>query len=424
MNSVNKILNTSTIRLHETRIRRSPDMSETLAADVVEHIPMLRRYALKLARNGPDADDLVQECLLRALSREHLFAPGTNLSAWLTTILRNLFFNQCKSRKRVAEVELEPDAPEVSFDAPQVHQLDLRETQQAFERLKDDQRWIILQCAVEGMSYEEAAERTGVSVGTIRSRLSRARSRLREQVAGRIRPAYLYFRSSSAQTDNTRAGNTQTGNTQTGDTGHKASGGTELAVELAAPASGELAERVIADSSSDAMPEAAARLLPPAACSSIQYSEDHGEDHGTRNDRNGHHIVGCGAPGCPVGGALGCRAVLASLEEAPAPVGLSGRGGRIVRRTGRCQPGDRNQYGERGSRLARHRPWGDHGNQDPGHSLDGGCGLRGDPQGRPSRPPGARPAPASVSSELQVEVLTSAFQEVLGSKSGYDGNGG
>ena len=81
-------------------------MDQALTVDVVPHIPMLRRYALKLARNPPDADDLVQDCLLRALARMHQFESGTNLAAWLVTILRNLFLTRYQRAKRVVEVEL------------------------------------------------------------------------------------------------------------------------------------------------------------------------------------------------------------------------------------------------------------------------------------------------------------------------------
>lgn len=174
-------------------------MDQALTVDVVPHIPMLRRYALKLARNGPDADDLVQDCLLRALMRGDQFEPGTNLSAWLMTILRNLFFTRYQRGKRVVEVELTPDCDEVSVDASQVHWVELLDTQSALRDLKPDQQRLIQQCGVEGVSYEEAAEAMGVSTGTIRSRLSRARSRLREQVAGRIIPGYLRFRSQDVQ---------------------------------------------------------------------------------------------------------------------------------------------------------------------------------------------------------------------------------
>jgi RNA polymerase sigma-70 factor (ECF subfamily) len=177
---------------------------DSLEIDVVSCIPMLRRYALKLARNGPDADDLVQDCLLRALSRQHQFEPGTNLLAWLTTILRNLFFTACQRRKRMVEVPLEPDAAQASHDAPQIHRIALSDTGRAIQGLSADQKRVVQRCGVEGTSYEDAAEEMGVSVGTIRSRLSRARSYLREQVAGRIRPAYLSSRGADVRVENTR----------------------------------------------------------------------------------------------------------------------------------------------------------------------------------------------------------------------------
>jgi|tagenome__1003787_1003787.scaffolds.fasta_scaffold20719117_1 RNA polymerase sigma-70 factor (ECF subfamily) len=177
--------------------------AQTMDIDVVSCIPMLRRYALKLARNGPDADDLVQDCLLRALSRQHQFEPGTNLVAWLTTILRNLFFNDCQRKKRMVEVELEPDTVEASLDAPQDHRVELGDTQRALQGLSDVQKQVVQRCGVEGASYEDVAEEMGVSVGTIRSRLSRARSYLREQVAGRIVPSYLRSGSADARTEKT-----------------------------------------------------------------------------------------------------------------------------------------------------------------------------------------------------------------------------
>ncbi|WP_158044818.1 sigma-70 family RNA polymerase sigma factor [Skermanella pratensis] len=166
-------------------------MDQVLTVDVVPHIPMLKRYAMKLARNPPDADDLVQDCLLRALARAHQFEPGTNLPAWLMTILRNLFINRYQRGRRIVEVELEPEIAEVSIDAPQVHSVALQDAAMAIQDLKPDQRQLIEKCGVEGISYEDAAAELGVSVGTIRSRLSRARSQLREQVTGRIRPAHL-----------------------------------------------------------------------------------------------------------------------------------------------------------------------------------------------------------------------------------------
>ena len=93
---------------------------------------------------------------------------------------------QCK--KGMVEVELEPDTVEASLDAPQDHRVELGDTQRALQGLSDVQKQVVQRCGVEGASYEDVAEEMGVSVGTIRSRLSRARSYLREQVAGRIVP--------------------------------------------------------------------------------------------------------------------------------------------------------------------------------------------------------------------------------------------
>jgi transposase len=96
-------------------------------------------------------------------------------------------------------VELEPEIAEVFMEAPQLHSVELRDAEMAIRDLKPEQRQVIHYCGVEGVSYEDAASEMGVSVGTIRSRLSRARSQLRQQVAGRIRPAYLNSRAENDQ---------------------------------------------------------------------------------------------------------------------------------------------------------------------------------------------------------------------------------
>jgi hypothetical protein len=104
----------------------------------------------------------------------------------------------------MAEVPLDPDAAQTSLDAPQLHRIALSDTGRALEGLSADQKRVVQRCGVEGASYEDAAQEMGVSVGTIRSRLSRARSYLREQVAGRIRPAYLRSRGAYVRVENTR----------------------------------------------------------------------------------------------------------------------------------------------------------------------------------------------------------------------------
>ena len=233
-------------------------MDQALTVDVVPHIPMLRRYALKLARNHPDADDLVQDCLLRALARGHQFEPGTNLAAWLMTILRNLFLTRYQRAKRVVEVELEPEIAEVFMEAPQLHSVELRDAEMAIRDLKPEQRQVIHKCGVEGVSYEDAASEMGVSVGTIRSRLSRARSQLRQQVAGRIRPAYL----------NSRAENDQAAETEHQPPDHSALDIDETHVSEAERTAADDSDTMIAPADLPEVPEPQAEIGKPPSVGS------------------------------------------------------------------------------------------------------------------------------------------------------------
>lgn len=148
---------------------------------LVDHIPALRRYALFLCQDRDRADDLVQECLLRAMAHLDRFQPGTNVRAWLLAILRNYFYNNDVRRggreRPFASPEEEATlAPAIA--PPQPHAVALREMERAILSLPDDQREVLLLIGVEGMSYEEAAQMLAVPVGTVRSRLSRARQRL------------------------------------------------------------------------------------------------------------------------------------------------------------------------------------------------------------------------------------------------------
>lgn len=130
------------------------------------------------------ADDLVQDCLLRAMSRWHLWRRPGNLRAWLFTILHNIYVNDVqKSAARPNVIELQEYLPGISVPPEQTHGLALREVAQAVQRLPDDQKRILLLVGVEGFSYEETAQIAGVPVGTVMSRLSRARRKLREILA-------------------------------------------------------------------------------------------------------------------------------------------------------------------------------------------------------------------------------------------------
>jgi RNA polymerase sigma-70 factor (ECF subfamily) len=142
-------------------------------------IPRLRRYARVLTRDVVRADDLVQSCLTRAVAKQHLWQPGTNLRAWLFTILHNQHVNDVRRRMRESN-NVEPDqAPELTVQSNAIPALELRDLETAIGKLPPEQRQVILLVGLEGMAYEEVAKVLKVPVGTVRSRLSRGRDQLR-----------------------------------------------------------------------------------------------------------------------------------------------------------------------------------------------------------------------------------------------------
>jgi RNA polymerase sigma-70 factor, ECF subfamily len=143
-------------------------------------IPRLRRYARALARDVATADDLVQDCLARALGKLHLWQEGTDLRAWLFTILHNQYVNQVRRAVREgAAVGLSETEPMLTRAPHQGKSLELRDLERAIAKLPEEQRAVILLVGLEGMRYEEVADVLGVPVGTVRSRLSRGREALR-----------------------------------------------------------------------------------------------------------------------------------------------------------------------------------------------------------------------------------------------------
>lgn len=151
--------------------------------DVLEgiesHIPALRRYARALTGNADMADDLVQDCLERAIRKQGLWARNSNLKAWLYTILLNLFRN---GRRRAGKARFDAlnTLPADPAEPPAQHgRLALAEVSRAIARLPDDQRAALLLVALEGQSYTEAADILGIPVGTLMSRIGRARQNLR-----------------------------------------------------------------------------------------------------------------------------------------------------------------------------------------------------------------------------------------------------
>ncbi|HTW28372.1 MAG TPA: sigma-70 family RNA polymerase sigma factor [Acetobacteraceae bacterium] len=148
-------------------------------------VPALRRYAAALLRNRQDADDLVHDCLVRALDKLHTRHEDGDVRAWLFSILHNLFISQ--RRRAASRPEHDPlDAAEgVAFHAASTQEDTLRwqELIRAVDRLPADQRTVILLVSVEDHTYAEAARVLGVPIGTVMSRLARARERLREMVS-------------------------------------------------------------------------------------------------------------------------------------------------------------------------------------------------------------------------------------------------
>ena len=140
-------------------------------------LPRLRIYALSLTRDRDGADDLVHDTVVRALAGRHSFQPGTNLAAWLMRIQRNEFISGLRKQRPTVPVDTEI-AESLSTPAYQESGLVMREFVSAFAKLPPTQREALLLAVLEGLPYEVIAEHTGVSVGTVKSRISRGRDRL------------------------------------------------------------------------------------------------------------------------------------------------------------------------------------------------------------------------------------------------------
>ena len=144
-------------------------------------IPRLRRYARALTRNAARADDLVQETLVRALRKEHLWQVGTDLRAWLFTIMHNQNVNEVRRAMRdAATVDLENCSASLTATTDPTASRQLCELDHALAQLQEEHRQVILLVGLEGMSYEDAAAILSIPIGTIRSRLSRGRDALRK----------------------------------------------------------------------------------------------------------------------------------------------------------------------------------------------------------------------------------------------------
>ena len=153
-------------------------LNPSLRDAMLAAVPSLRAFAISLSANIDRADDLVQETLLRAIANIDSFQPGTNMSAWMFTILRNLFRSEYRKRRREVEDTDGSYAESLKSHPEQNSRLEFQEFRTALAKLPPDQREALILVGASGFSYEEAAAICECAVGTIKSRVNRARTRL------------------------------------------------------------------------------------------------------------------------------------------------------------------------------------------------------------------------------------------------------
>src|SRR3982074_1273156 len=153
-------------------------LTDTLRDDILASVPSLRAFAISLSGNGDRADDLVQETLMRAIANIDSFQPGTNMSAWLFTSLRNLFRSEYRKRRREVEDADGRYADSLKSHPEQPGRVEFEELRMALAKLPPDQREALILVGASGFSYEEAAAICCCAVGTIKRRVNRARTRL------------------------------------------------------------------------------------------------------------------------------------------------------------------------------------------------------------------------------------------------------
>jgi RNA polymerase sigma-70 factor, ECF subfamily len=161
----------------------SKEQNGSVRDAIVATVPSLRAFAISLSGNVDRADDLVQETLVRALANIDSFEPGTNLPAWLFTILRNLFRSEHRKRKREVEDNDGRFADTLKTHPEQNSRIEFKEFQQALAKLPADMREALILVGASGFSYEETAEICGCAMGTVKSRVHRARLKLAEMLA-------------------------------------------------------------------------------------------------------------------------------------------------------------------------------------------------------------------------------------------------
>lgn len=155
---------------------------DKLTADIVASIPALRSFARRFYSRSHDVDDLVQETLLKSLANLDRFEEGTHLRSWMFTIMRNTFCSRFQKAKRETLAPAEQLAERATTEAPQLWRLRLREMANSLDRLGPEQRDTLIAVTVDGLSYDAAALEAGCAIGTIKSRINRARKQLSEEL--------------------------------------------------------------------------------------------------------------------------------------------------------------------------------------------------------------------------------------------------
>ena len=174
-------------------------MPDKFLALVEQSIPELRRYANALCRNSDGAEDLVQDTMVRSLTARGQFVEGTNFMAWMSTILRNRFLDQRRrARESVEPVDTVVDKYLVALPNQEMA-VQFDELARAFWRLSPAHREILMLVGVNGLNYQEAADTIGRTVGTVRSRLSRARAELRSAMDNQPKPRRTWLPASRAK---------------------------------------------------------------------------------------------------------------------------------------------------------------------------------------------------------------------------------
>jgi RNA polymerase sigma-70 factor, ECF subfamily len=158
--------------------RQIMESATPIRNSMLASVPTLRVFAMRLCRNADRADDLVQKTLAKALANIHSFRPGSNMSAWLCTILHNQFRSEYRKLRREIEDRDGVYAESMISPPEQISRLEFEEVWRAFKKLPTDQQEVLILVCSSGLSYAEAAEIVGCPVGTVKSRISRARTQL------------------------------------------------------------------------------------------------------------------------------------------------------------------------------------------------------------------------------------------------------